>query len=88
MRDLVWDLGLSGGWLPGGTMDIRETFAQCVIRETKEGTGFDVLDQEGVLLLGHEPGVRARGEASSDHELPMRKSVITVRRTPIRICNS
>lgn len=33
----------SGNWaLPGGTMDIGETFAQCVIRETKEETGLDV----------------------------------------------
>jgi len=33
----------SGNWaLPGGTMDIGETFAQCVIRETREETGLDV----------------------------------------------
>ncbi|OHV20987.1 NUDIX hydrolase [Parafrankia soli] len=33
----------SGNWaLPGGTMDIGETFAECVIREVKEETGFDV----------------------------------------------
>jgi ADP-ribose pyrophosphatase YjhB (NUDIX family) len=34
----------SGNWaLPGGKMDIGETFAQCVIRETKEETGLDVI---------------------------------------------
>lgn len=33
----------SGNWaLPGGAMDIGETFAQSVIREVKEETGFDV----------------------------------------------
>lgn len=33
----------SGNWaLPGGTMDIGETFAQSAIREVKEETGFDV----------------------------------------------
>jgi ADP-ribose pyrophosphatase YjhB (NUDIX family) len=33
----------SGNWaLPGGRMDIGETFAACVVREVKEETGFDV----------------------------------------------
>ncbi|CUU54559.1 NUDIX hydrolase [Frankia sp. CcI49] len=33
----------TGKWaLPGGQMDIGESFANCVIRETKEETGFDV----------------------------------------------
>jgi ADP-ribose pyrophosphatase YjhB (NUDIX family) len=33
----------SGNWaLPGGTMDIGETFAASAIREVKEETGFDV----------------------------------------------
>jgi ADP-ribose pyrophosphatase YjhB (NUDIX family) len=33
----------SGNWaLPGGAMDIGETFAESVIREVKEETGFDV----------------------------------------------
>ena len=33
----------SGNWaLPGGAMDIGETFAQSVTREVKEETGFDV----------------------------------------------
>ena len=33
----------SGNWaLPGGVMDIGETFAQSAIREVKEETGFDV----------------------------------------------
>jgi len=33
----------SGNWaLPGGTMDIGETFAQSAVREVKEETGFDV----------------------------------------------
>ena len=34
----------SGNWaLPGGAMDIGETFAESAIREVKEETGFDVL---------------------------------------------
>jgi len=33
----------SGNWaLPGGTMDIGETFVESVVREVKEETGFDV----------------------------------------------
>jgi 8-oxo-dGTP pyrophosphatase MutT (NUDIX family) len=33
----------SGNWaLPGGAMDIGETFAQSLVREVKEETGFDV----------------------------------------------
>ncbi len=33
----------SGNWaLPGGAMDIGETFAESAIREVKEETGFDV----------------------------------------------
>jgi ADP-ribose pyrophosphatase YjhB (NUDIX family) len=33
----------SGNWaLPGGMMDIGETFAESPIREVKEETGFDV----------------------------------------------
>lgn len=33
----------SGNWaLPGGAMDIGETFAQSVIREVREETGFDI----------------------------------------------
>ena len=33
----------SGNWaLPGGSMDIGETLAQCAIREVKEETGFDI----------------------------------------------
>ena len=33
----------SGNWaLPGGAMDIGETFAQSAVREVKEETGFDV----------------------------------------------
>lgn len=33
----------SGNWaLPGGAMDIGETFARSAIREVKEETGFDV----------------------------------------------
>jgi ADP-ribose pyrophosphatase YjhB (NUDIX family) len=33
----------SGNWaLPGGTMDIGETFGQSAVREVKEETGFDV----------------------------------------------
>jgi ADP-ribose pyrophosphatase YjhB (NUDIX family) len=33
----------SGNWaLPGGKMDIGETFADCVVREVQEETGLDV----------------------------------------------
>ena len=33
----------SGNWaLPGGAMDIGETFAESAVREVKEETGFDV----------------------------------------------
>jgi ADP-ribose pyrophosphatase YjhB (NUDIX family) len=40
----------SGNWsLPGGTMNIGETLEQCVIREVREETGFEV---QIVGLLG------------------------------------
>ncbi len=40
----------NGRWaLPGGTMETGETADQCVIREVKEETGFDV---EVVRLIG------------------------------------
>ena len=33
----------SGNWsFPGGIMEIGETLAQCVVRETKEETGIDI----------------------------------------------
>lgn len=46
----------SGNWaLPGGTMDIGETFAQSAIREVKEETGFDVrIDR--VIGIYSDPG--------------------------------
>ena len=46
----------SGNWaLPGGAMDIGETFAQSAIREVKEETGFDVrIDR--VVGIYSDPG--------------------------------
>lgn len=46
----------SGNWaLPGGAMDIGETFAQSVIREVKEETGFDVrIDR--IVGIYSDPG--------------------------------
>lgn len=46
----------SGNWaLPGGAMDIGETFAQSVIREMKEETGFDVrIDR--IVGIYSDPG--------------------------------
>lgn len=46
----------SGNWaLPGGMMDIGETFAQSVIREVKEETGFDVRI-ERIVGIYSDPG--------------------------------
>ena len=46
----------SGSWaLPGGAMDIGETFAQSVIREVKEETGFDVRI-ERIIGIYSDPG--------------------------------
>lgn len=46
----------SGNWaLPGGAMDIGETFAQSAIREVKEETGFDVrIDR--IVGIYSDPG--------------------------------
>jgi len=46
----------SGNWaLPGGAMDIGETFAQSVVREVKEETGFDVRI-ERIVGIYSDPG--------------------------------
>lgn len=46
----------SGNWaLPGGVMDIGETFAQSVVREVKEETGFDVRI-ERIVGIYSDPG--------------------------------
>jgi ADP-ribose pyrophosphatase YjhB (NUDIX family) len=46
----------SGSWaLPGGAMDIGETFAQSVVREVKEETGFDVRI-ERIVGIYSDPG--------------------------------
>jgi ADP-ribose pyrophosphatase YjhB (NUDIX family) len=46
----------SGNWaLPGGTMDIGETFAQSTVREVKEETGFDV-SIERIVGIYSDPG--------------------------------
>jgi ADP-ribose pyrophosphatase YjhB (NUDIX family) len=46
----------SGNWaLPGGAMDIGETFAQSVVREVKEETGFDVRI-ERIIGVYSDPG--------------------------------
>lgn len=46
----------SGNWaLPGGAMDLGETFAQSVVREVKEETGFDVrIDR--IVGIYSDPG--------------------------------
>ena len=46
----------SGNWaLPGGAMDIGETFAQSAVREVKEETGFDVrIDR--IVGIYSDPG--------------------------------
>lgn len=46
----------SGNWaLPGGAMDIGETFAQSAIREVREETGFDVrIDR--IIGIYSDPG--------------------------------
>ena len=46
----------SGNWaLPGGAMDIGETFAECVVREVKEETGFGVrIDR--IVGIYSDPG--------------------------------
>ncbi len=46
----------SGNWaLPGGAMDIGETFAQSVVREVKEETGFDARI-ERIVGIYSDPG--------------------------------
>jgi len=46
----------SGNWaLPGGAMDIGETFTQSAIREVKEETGFDVRI-ERIVGIYSDPG--------------------------------
>lgn len=46
----------SGNWaLPGGAMDIGETFAESVVREVKEETGFDVRI-ERIVGIYSDPG--------------------------------
>jgi ADP-ribose pyrophosphatase YjhB (NUDIX family) len=46
----------SGNWaLPGGAMDIGETFAQSVVREVMEETGFDVRI-ERIVGIYSDPG--------------------------------
>jgi ADP-ribose pyrophosphatase YjhB (NUDIX family) len=46
----------SGSWaLPGGAMDIGETFAQSAVREVKEETGFDVRI-ERIVGIYSDPG--------------------------------
>jgi ADP-ribose pyrophosphatase YjhB (NUDIX family) len=46
----------SGNWaLPGGAMDIGETFAESALREVKEETGFDVrIDR--IVGIYSDPG--------------------------------
>ncbi len=46
----------SGNWaLPGGAMDIGETFAESAVREVKEETGFDVRI-ERIVGIYSDPG--------------------------------
>ena len=46
----------SGNWaLPGGAMDIGETFAESALREVKEETGFDVRI-ERIVGIYSDPG--------------------------------
>jgi ADP-ribose pyrophosphatase YjhB (NUDIX family) len=46
----------NGQWaLPGGGMDLGETFAQCVVREVREETGFDVTIDR-IVGIYSDPG--------------------------------
>lgn len=54
-RVLMQRRGDSGNWsLPGGIMELGETLAQCVVRETKEETGLDI-EITGLLGIYTDP---------------------------------
>ncbi len=59
----------SGNWaLPGGAMDIGETFAQGVVREVKEETGFDVRIERIVGIYSDPGHVFAYGDGEIRQE--------------------
>ena len=59
----------SGNWaLPGGVMDIGETFAESVIREVKEETGFDVRIERIVGIYSDPGHVFAYGDGEVRQE--------------------
>ncbi|MFD7843520.1 NUDIX domain-containing protein [Nocardia sp. NPDC059764] len=54
-RVLMQRRGDSGNWsLPGGIMELGETLADCVIRETREETGLDI-EVTGLLGIYTDP---------------------------------
>ncbi|EGD77868.1 hypothetical protein PTSG_09502 [Salpingoeca rosetta] len=54
---LVQDYAGSGFWLPGGRVDVGETFQEAAIRETQEEAGVDIK-LTGILQVLSRPGRR------------------------------
>lgn len=68
----------SGNWaLPGGAMDIGETFAQSAIREVKEETGFDVRIDRIVGIYSDPDHVFAYDDGEVRQELASASPVLS-----------